>query len=71
MNTIGTITQRLLEVFGSMPVTIRTESTVLIIRAGGAETRICNWQEAPLEDIVRSAQGCLNESSDTRVLLRG
>ena len=71
MNSIGTITQRLLDVFGSKPMTIRTESNVLIIKAGNAETRFTNWQDVALEQIVQSVQGCLHESADPRVLLRG
>ena len=71
MNSIGTITQRLLDVFGSKPMTIRTESNVLIIKAGGTETRFTNWQDVALEDIVQSVGGCVHESADPRVLLRG
>jgi hypothetical protein len=71
MNSIGTITQRLLDEFGSKPMTIRTESNVLIIRAGSTETRFVNWQDVALEEIVRSVHGCLHESTDSRVLLRG
>jgi hypothetical protein len=69
MNTIATVTQRLLEEFGNKPVTIRTESNVLVIRAGINETRFCNWQNIPLQEIVQSVQGCLHESTGARVLL--
>lgn len=69
MNTIATVTQRLLEEFGNKPVTIRTESNVLVIRAGTNETRFCNWQNIPLQEIVQSVRGCLHESTGTRVLL--
>ncbi len=71
MNTIESITRRLLTEFGDKPITIRTETDVLIIRAAGAETRFCNWQHVALEEIVHSVRGCLNESTGGKVLLRG
>lgn len=71
MNSIGTITQRLLDEFGSTPMTIRTEASTLIIKVNGTETRFCNWQDTAVEEIVQSAKGCLRESADARVLLRG
>lgn len=71
MNTIGTITQRLLAEFGSKPITIRTESNVLVIKANGTETRFCNWQQVSLDEIVSSTRGCLSESTGSRVLLNG
>lgn len=70
MNTIGTVTRELLDAFGSKPITIRTESNnVLIIKANNIETRFCNWQSTPIQEILNSTKRCLNESRDTRVLL--
>lgn len=72
MNTIGTLTQRLLDEFGSKPITIRTESNVLIIKANNIETRFCNWQNVPLDEIVTATRGCLGESvQGARILLNG
>ena len=71
MNSIGTITQRLLEVFGNKPMTIRTESKTLIIKSNGVETRFVNWEHTPVEDIIQTTRTTFSESTDTRVLLRG
>lgn len=70
-NNIGTITQHLLDAFGSKPMTIRTESNTLVIKANGIETRFVNWENTPVEDIVRSTRVTFSESTDSRVLLRG
>lgn len=71
MNNIGTITQRLLDVFGNKPMTIRTESKTLIIKSNGIETRFVNWEQTPVEDIIQSTRTTFSESADSRVLLRG
>ena len=71
MNTIGTITQQLLREFGNAPMTIRTESNVLIIRSNENETRFTNWQNVPLEEIIASTRGIVRESTSGRVLING
>jgi hypothetical protein len=68
---IGTITQHLLHAFGNKPMTIRTESNALIIKANGIETRFVNWENTPVDDIVQSTRATFSESTDSRVLLRG
>lgn len=70
-NNIGTVTQHLLNAFGSKPMTIRTESNILIIKANGVETRFANWENTPIDDIVQSTRMTFSESTDSRVLLRG
>lgn len=71
MNNIGTVTQQLLNAFGSKPMTIRIESNALVIKANGVETRFINWESTPIQDIVQSTRATFSESTDPRVLLRG
>lgn len=71
MNTIGTITQQLLREFGNAPMTIRTESNVLIIKSNNNETRFTNWQHIPIEDIIASTRGIVRESASGKVLING
>jgi hypothetical protein len=71
MNTIGTITQQLLREFGNAPMTIRTESNVLVIKSNNNETRFTNWQNTPMEEIISSTRGIVRESTSGRTLING
>jgi len=70
-NTIGTITTQLLAAYGSKPMTIRTEGSVLVIKANGNESRFVDWENTNVNDIIHTVGGTLSESTDSRVLLRG
>ena len=71
MNNIGTITDKLLSKYGSAPMTIRTEGSVLVIRSNSNETRFTNWELTPVDEIVLSVGNLIRESSGHRVLLNG
>jgi len=54
------------------PVSVHTESNVLVIKVGSADTRIMNWQNMSVPSILDIAKSLtLKENYNGNVLLKG
>ena len=54
------------------PVAVHTESNVLVIKVGKADTRIMNWQTMSVSSILDIARGLtLKENFNGNVILHG
>lgn len=74
MNTIDTITRRLIAEFGSdKPIMVYCEGQTLVIHINGNDARVYNWTSIPLENIVKTVRNATLKESSTggSILLNG
>lgn len=74
MNNLNDVSSLIFSEFSKTgkSVAVHAESNVLVIKVGNADTRILNWQNLPIQNILETARSLvLQENFKGQVILHG